>query len=220
MQHGISVEIVAILDTPCEVTFHLVADTLKDRDYVQLHKVNYRDLGLSRNTGIAIASGEIICVLDGDDLYSKNFLEGGLNHLYKCGDQTVVKPELVISFGNKYEVLQHLDQTSNDFFPETMFVRNYWCSWGIARKKLFLDFPYQPTGATGFGYEDWQWHCEVIANGITIRPAPTTAAFYRRKNNGLLSTTLQNSAIIRPSSLFSSKHIQPIVPSEKHIFFY
>lgn len=207
MQKGITNELVIVLDRACVETKQTVRRQTCDDSTVNILEVDNGDLGLSRNDGLDAARGEIICIVDGDDLYSPNWIERTVTCLRDYGTRAVVHPELAISFGAKYEVFRMIDQSDPAYDPAALFTINYWCSWVSGFRDTFLSVPYGATGNTGFGYEDWHWNCAIIVAGFEHRIAPGVAGFYRRKEAGLCALHQQQSAIIRKTEIFSGRFI-------------
>jgi glycosyltransferase involved in cell wall biosynthesis len=198
---GITTEYVWILGSCNEETKAVVMSHPAKSGNVQIIEVD-QDLGESRNSGISIANGTAIAVLDGDDYYSTNWIERAWHCLKEYGDNSIIHPEFVVCFGSHSAYCRQTDQ---DYNNSSLLMGNCWTSWSFALRSTYQCYPYAKTSPlqTGFGYEDWHWNCEMIAYNYTHRLAPKTVGFYRRKVSSLVTTTTGTNAIIPPSRLFS-----------------
>lgn len=198
---GISTEYVWILGSCNQETKEVVMNHPARLGNVQIIEVD-QDLGESRNSGISIANGTAIAILDGDDYYSTNWIERAWHYLKEYGADSIIHPEFVISFGSHSAYCRQTDQ---DYDKTNLLMGNFWTSWSFALRSTYQRYPYAKTSPkeTGFGYEDWHWNCEIIAHDYKHRLAPETVGFYRRKASSLVSTTVNTSAIIPPSRLFA-----------------
>ncbi|WFO52669.1 glycosyltransferase family 2 protein [Aeromonas veronii] len=205
----------------CEYIFVLDCCDSQTKNILQCHpvfkkcqctiiEVKNRDLGASRNDGISQANGKVIAVLDGDDYFSENWLERGWFYLHEYGKETILHPEFVINFGAHRAYCWQVEQCGEYYQESGLLSGNFWTSWTIAFKEVYVSCPYQVTrpSATGFGYEDWHWNCETIANGYKHRLAWGTIGFYRRKKQSLVNSTFSSGAIIPKSKLFDFSHVK------------
>lgn len=199
---GISTEYVWVLDSISEETKEVLMRHPTRSKNVQIIEVSHRDLGQSRNSGISIANGTAIAILDGDDYYSTNWIERAWHYLKEYGDDSIIHPEFVVTFGAHSAYCRQTDQ---DYEAASLLMGNCWTSWSFALRSTYQRYPYAKTSPlqTGFGYEDWHWNCEITAYNYTHRLALETVGFYRRKASSLITTTTGTNAIIPPSHLFS-----------------
>jgi hypothetical protein len=207
---GITTEYVWVLDTVDHDTRKIISAHPAARERTRMIEVAHGDLGRSRNAGIAQARGRAVAILDGDDYYSTNWIEGALRALRDDGPGAIIHPEMVVNFGEITSYGWHIDQTGTDYDRAGLLANNYWTSWTVACREVYERVPYIELGAhdRGFGYEDWHWNCETIAAGFVHRIAPGTVGFYRRKKLSLVAATTHVGAVIPPTSLFSKKHMQ------------
>jgi glycosyltransferase involved in cell wall biosynthesis len=177
------------------------------RDGDVLHRIEMLDLSLCRNYAIDRARGEYVAILDGDDLFSENWLAQAVQTIVEHGPATIVHPQLLIAFGTWNAYWEQLDQTDARFLPETLVSFNHWNACTVARREVFMRCPYvyARVGESGFGFEDWHWNCETIAQGYVHRVVPQTFRLERRKASGSLNVAHQShAAILRPSPFFDS----------------
>jgi len=210
LAEGIHTEFVAVLDCADAETREIVLNSpvLGGDDTVL--EVDNRDLGLSRNSGIQAARADLIGVFDGDDYYSANWLAEALSTLRLRTGNVVVHPEYQVSFGTAHCIARPVDMDEELDYPLVSCLAVHpWTACAFGTREMFLEFPYGATNArqSGFGFEDWHWNLELLAHGYRHVSAAGTAHYYRRKAASLLTDTIANNAIIRPSRFFSSgKH--------------
>jgi glycosyltransferase involved in cell wall biosynthesis len=204
---GSTVELVMTLDGDDAETERVVSSHPVLREGDRLHRIHVSDLSLSRNHAIGQARGEFIAILDGDDLFSANWIADAVAMIEREGPHTIAHPQLLIAFGAWHAYWQQIDQTDPRFLPETLVTLNHWNACTVARREVFVDCPYQVArvGESGFGFEDWHWNCETIARGHVHRVVPHTFRMERRKAEGSLNVAhQQHAAILRPSPFFDS----------------
>jgi glycosyltransferase involved in cell wall biosynthesis len=204
---GISIEYVWVLDAINDETRKVLMTHPAATSNVQILEVMHRDLGASRNSGIQIARGTAIAILDGDDYFSTNWIERAWCYLNKYGDDAILHPEFVVNFGAHLAYCWQVDQAGSNYEQDGLLAHNLWTSWTLAKRSVYLECPYSVTHPlqTGFGYEDWHWNCETVASGYEHRLVPETIGFYRRKKSSLVTLTTASGAIIPPTRLFSRK---------------
>lgn len=204
-RNGLSVEFVITLDNSSEETRRVVTEHPDLRSIDQVHEVSFRDLSTCRNFAVEHARGRYIGTFDGDDYWSENWITRCVESIIDEGESRIFHPEVTIAFGAWNAFWWQVDQLSEDYREGTLLTMNYWNACAFAGKRVFEYCPYHVSrvGEAGFGYEDWHWNCETIAEGYVHRPALGTARFERRKEGGSLNVAHQRAgAIIRPTKLF------------------
>ena len=201
---GITTEYVWVLDAVNDDTRNVLMAHPVVAGNVQIVEVAHCDLGASRNSGIQVARGEAVAILDGDDYFSTNWIERAWFYLKEYGDRAILHPEFVINFGAHAAYCWQVDQAGQHYDYDGLLVNNYWTSWTFAKRSVYLSCPYTVTRPlqTGFGYEDWHWNCETVALGYEHRLALGAVGFYRRKRTSLVTSTNELGAIIPPTHLF------------------
>ena len=204
---GVSVELVAVLDSADAETACIVRNHPVIRGADQIVEVQHRDLGDARNAGVQSATGEFCAMLDGDDYVSANWFGTALDRVLTAPVPVVVHPEYVVAYGRVDCVTRYLDFLEQPYPSLNCLKVHPWVSAVLARREVFLDTPYQRTDVreTGFGYEDWHWNLEVWAEQRIMHTlARRTALFYRTKPHSMLTDMDAMNAIIRPSKFFTS----------------
>jgi len=196
---GLTVEGKIVLDRPDAATRMQFASVASRYEIVV---TDHGDLGLARNSAVAAANGTFISFLDGDDLWSANWLVAAHQ---RCADEpqaTVAHSEVNIVFGEQRLLWWHVDSRSPLFDPDFLRFNNYWDAMAFAATEIFRRYPQAATNLPlGYGYEDWHWNCVTLSAGIDHRPALGTAHFKRRRKGSLLAMTNAANSIPLPTPL-------------------
>ena len=203
---GIATELILVLDNADSVTSTVIMNHEKlQGEEVVLHVKN-GDLATTRHDGIHAAIGTYICLVDGDDLISRSYIQNHFKAARDYGDNAIIHPEIVVNFGMYNAFNWQVDQMGQYFDKNNLLLVNPWVSAVFAHKSIFNQIPQRhiDTAKTGFGYEDWCWNCETVAAGFPHRLAWGAAYFYRRKFSGSMnSNSLSNRAIMPKNNLFT-----------------
>ena len=211
-ERGLSVEWVIVLDSADAETVRVAKNHPSLRPSDTLLYVDNRSLSKSRNDGIATAKGDIIAILDGDDYYTRNFLFAAAKEAAE-NPNCVVHPHHIVSFGVLTSIQTLLDQREHpEVDAAAMVFQHPYISTAVARKSVFEELPYILI-KDGFGFEDWHFNCEAMANGYKHTVAYDSFMFYRRKANGMLAS--MRHSIMPPSKLFTQEYINKIPRREK-----
>lgn len=173
-------ELIAVADRPSEATVSVLthyADRLQ-----RIIEVEVVDLGLARNAGVAAAQGELILFLDGDDLWSGNWVGAAWSTHCASSRAVILHPEYAVCFGARLELLVHSDWRDSDFDARGLAVRNRWISLCGVRREILLEYPIPPADLERrFGFEDWSWYAQLVARGMRHVTVPGTVHFIRLK---------------------------------------
>ena len=101
-----NIEIVIIADNPDKDTRQIL--NLIDKS-IKVHEVRYCDLSSSRNFGIKNTVGEYIAFLDGDDIWSHNWLESAISFASKS---VILHPEYNFFFGTEHFIQRHIGMSN------------------------------------------------------------------------------------------------------------
>jgi len=198
-RQGFSVECLLAFDTPsdaCRAFFDQPA-------YARWTKCEFRfrDQGKTRNTAIADARGRWVALLDGDDLFSENWLTEALKLLSDAEAQNrrvVVHPELNWIFDAGQFVFAKPNQSDALFSSFYFSCANYYDALCVAPRQAWIDHPYPDRAVKdGFAYEDWQWGVETLAAGWVHVTAPNTIIFKRRRDSSQTHESRSNTVMIR-----------------------
>lgn len=200
---GIALELVIVLDRPtpkiCEIAAKTQPMGFKRKQVIQ---VDNGSLGLSRNDGAAVASGEWLFLQDADDLISYNGLAGLFFSAQRHGPRSLHVCDTLVAFGLDAHVASYFDSdviTPIPFVDSHPFVSRICCHHSLIAQQPFIDLRL----TRGYAYEDWFFNSEALAKGYTFHSAPETIFFYRQRANGLLrQANIISARQIPPSKLF------------------
>lgn len=219
---GFSVETLVVLDKPDQETRELLSKYKENEELLidKIYEISEGSLGAARNYGIQKANGQFICFMDGDDLCSENWI---VEACIQCKSdlKTIAHPEINIFFDKDIHWWRHLDQMSNHFRATEFIYHNYWTALTFAHKSVYESLNYHVfTPSSGFGFEDWHWNCETIANGFIHKVIPETSHFIRKKNpaSSLNFLAASSNCLIPPTKLFRSCNQKKDQSEEKLIF--
>lgn len=190
-QPDVTVEVVIVADRADEETNRIIgeraAQMIADGIVVVVVAVENGDLGASRNDGVRTARGEIVSILDGDNLVSSTWLAASLAVIERAGPTAVVHPEVIASFGARTTLWWSQSTQDADFTDVYLATVNYWDACVTAHRSIFEAVPYLTLRPSdGFGPEDWAWNISTIDRGFEHVVAAETALFYRTSENSLL----------------------------------
>lgn len=193
---GKTVEVIVILDRADDMTCAILTRGLGG--IARIVETDEGDPGQARNRGTDHARGEYICFLDGDDLWSYNWLA----EAYRLVEQ---RPDVVahshcnIVFGREKNIWWHIDSEGPLFDPNYLEWANYWDVMAFARTEIYRRFRFFPNDLkTGFGHEDWHWNCVTIAAGIAHKPVANTMHFKRRREGSVSAIVNERLGTVRP----------------------
>lgn len=185
-EHGATVELLAVLDRPDAATlavFHNFARAV-GRGFRTV-VVDNGDLGLTRNSATVEAQGDYIAFCDGDDIWSENWLWEFYSAAFRGPANAIYHPQLNYFFGDvEYQFLrEHLSTDDVRFDPDEITQFNSWSALCAASRETLLQYPYRPVGG-GFGFEDWMFNLDTLADGCPHFRVANTMHFIRVKPAG------------------------------------
>ena len=180
--NGLSVETIVILDSNDSLTEEFIKTNCHPD--TQVVHIAVGDVALARNHAITIAHGDYLAILDGDDLWSRNWLSAAYSAASKTYGLIAWHPEVNVFFGENQKLFFHRDSTENEFISKHLIASNYWTALSFGRSSIYKKFQYPAENlANGFAYEDWQWNIETFMGGIPHKIVPQTTHFIRTKTN-------------------------------------
>jgi glycosyltransferase involved in cell wall biosynthesis len=176
---GLAVEMLVVLDKPDEGTREMLVEVATHG--ARLLEVSYGDQAPVRNHAVRESDGRFIAFLDGDDLWTENWLVAA-HELCAANVRTIAHPYADWIFGEQRGLWLPPDQTDPEFEPATLRVTNAWDALSFAPCEAYLDHPFQARDlAQGYAFEDWLWNLETIASGYVHRVVPDTIHFKRSR---------------------------------------
>ncbi len=188
------------LDRPDDLTQQLFEKHAEGHGSV--HVVDFGDQGKVRNAAVELAEGRYTAFLDGDDLWSSDWLVQALDFLADKPDTHIAHPAYNYFFEKQATIFCHVDQESDDFRPDLMRVGNYWDALCVCPTEIYREFPfYDRDLAGGWAYEDWYWNCQTVAGGKIHKVVPDSVLFKRRQKQSQTIRASVNKSLIKASPL-------------------
>jgi glycosyltransferase involved in cell wall biosynthesis len=127
-----------------------------------------------------------------------------------------VHPEYHIVFDAKNLIWRQLSSSDVKFHIEDLFEFNHWDTVCAARKEILSEHSFESTDTdSGFGFEDWLFNCQTLAEDIEHHVVPNTVHFTRVKKTGSrLAYDNQSDRLIRPTKLFEPVRISRMLEEE------
>ncbi len=182
---GLQVETLVVLDRADRLTADALTAAFNGN--ARFMETDTGDPGQARNAGIAAAAGLCTAFLDGDDLWSANWLSSAWA-LNRERPDAVLHPHVLMSFGDRRHIYLHVDSESPGFDSGYLSWMNYWDSMSFARTGVYRKFPFKANDLQlGFGHEDWHWNALTLARGVPHKPVPGTMHFKRARGGSQMS---------------------------------
>ena len=196
---GHSVERILALDNPTDATSdYFEQPAFGGWDRRLLHE---GDPGRIRNAIVPETQGRFVAFLDGDDLFSENWLASGVTVLKEAeavGARVIAHPELNVIFDGGTQLNHNLAQDSPLFTPYFLYVRNCYDTLCLTPREAHLAVPYgQRDIKGGISREDWQFGVETMARGWRHVVVPDTIIFKRRRDFSMMVESTGRGALLR-----------------------
>jgi glycosyltransferase involved in cell wall biosynthesis len=140
------------------------------------------DPGAVRNAAVAAATGEYVAFLDGDSLWSENWLTAAHALCAAEPGALIAHPEIHWFWEQGRELYFPPDQDEPGFDPAVLRFGNCWDSQALAATSVYRAVPFPEAGEeTTPGQLDWDWSAATLAAGLRHRVVPATINFRRRR---------------------------------------
>lgn len=193
---GLRSEIILVLDRSTASTRAVLETALGEKAVII--QTDEGDPGQARNRGIDIARGACAAFLDGDDLWSRNWLTEAWKQIERQ-PRTIAHSACNITFGRESNLWWHIDSEGPFYDPLYLEWANYWDAMSFARTDIYRSHPFRRNDLKlGFGHEDWHFNCATIAAGIAHKPVPRTIHFKRRRSRSQMSLVAQSGSVRWP----------------------
>lgn len=182
---------------------------------LEVFENNFGEPSQSRNYAINKAKGKYVCLMDGDDLFSENWLVDAYRIQEKSKDDIILHPECNLTFGIDEQPRLWRMKNSFDYDTDILILlgRNRWCSGTFLKRGVAKKYPYKK--AVGcYGFEDWHYNCETRAHGIKHDVVPGSVLFYRVRNGSTYSKHTGENTTIAYTSAFDLENMQKIYKEE------
>lgn len=197
---GLSVEKLLLLDRADKYTGAIFQGL--DQSDVTIIETDFGDQGKVRNLAANKANGKYIAFIDGDDLWSDNWLCEAHMLLEGFGEMGIAHPEFNWFFGGVSSLMINVDQESEQYEEDFLRHANYWDAMCMARTSTHIAHPYcERRIKAGFAFEDWHWNCETITAGFIHKIVPDTIHFKRRRANSQTIEASGNRSLMPETAL-------------------
>jgi glycosyltransferase involved in cell wall biosynthesis len=167
----------------------------------QVLEIDAGDPGLNRNATLASAKGRLVTIADADDMVAPDLLTLTIAAADEFGPQTLVVPQWLICFGTEELVVENLPL--HEVGARSLFGAHPSTSRICGHRAALEGRRYPATRpGTVYGFEDWHFNAEAVADGFDIRPAQGAVLFVRRRDDGRLATDRRAAVDVSPSRLF------------------
>lgn len=211
---GITYEVIAHVDNGDNKTRKCI-DVVKEKLGLRVFENGFGEPAQSRNFAVKKAKGKYVCLMDGDDLFSENWLIDAYNLQEETNDEIILHPEYNITFGLGEQPRLWRMKDSFDMNEDILILlgRNRWCSGTFLKSDVAERIPYEE--AVGcYGYEDWHYNCETRAKGIKHNVVPRSILFYRVRKGSTYSRHTGQNTTIKYTSAFDLDNMKRIYKSE------
>lgn len=202
---GKTAEVIINLDNCDETTGRIISEL--SRNDFQILQTNFGDPSLARNFIVRNAIGDYVTLLDGDDLWSENWVtQSLLMAKNETTNKTILHPEFLYLFSESdFEIhsastqpnprvishfLMHESTVHKNNAELWLKLDNLWSANSFAARQIFLDFPFiENEMSTGTGIEDWSFNFETTHHGISHQVVQGTLHMIRMKDSGSQNKT-------------------------------
>ena len=191
------IEVVIVNDASTDMTAQYLDWIVKQDKRVKVI-TNHKNLGRSesRNVGNMQASGDIICVLDADDLATPDRAEKTIKALKKadfCYGNAITMSAMGEALNQikceDFILSKALEKKENGIVHSTV---------GYT-KKVALHYPYRDGEIAKLGIDDWDMQIRAAVGGVVFQRIPSVIAAYRLTSSQICAIR-DNEAVLKCKS--------------------
>ena len=199
-QQGVNFDKTIVMDRPSVKTKDIVLKLASEHQYSVI-ECDFGDQGLVRNHVVNEVAGAYIAFLDGDDLWSENWLLTAYNLSKKMTKIGVVYPEFNWFFEGSNNILLQNDHESSRFDAEALRAVNLWDALCFCPKQVYQKYPFSSRKIDkGYAYEDWNWNRRLSEGGMPQLIAKDTIIFKRRRKGSQGAYAEQRGVVAEPTA--------------------
>lgn len=214
-ENQLNIEVIVSLDNPSIETLNYL-DNSEFKNEIKIYKNNFQDVALSRNFASEKAIGKYIAFLDGDDLFGETWLLHSYKKAEEYGNECVLHPEYYISFGAKSLIWKRISSIDPSFRYGSLLSFNPWDATIFLHRSVMDKFKFRECPRnSGWGYEDYDFFCNTLGNGISHLITPETVVFIRVKTEGSrLSEHSSSNSTLQANKLFEPNVLRELLKEE------
>lgn len=216
---GISILIQIHLDKPDLLTENIANEFIEKNENSKSYLNQFGDPSASRNFLIENTKTKYTLFVDGDDLFTENFIKSGYRVAEDFKQPCVVSAEDIVKFDESVDLCIFREEATTDKpgIKSAVFEMNLFISQNFVSTEIFKDCKYEPNKGN-YGFEDWHWNTKVLSRGYEFLVAKDTVFFYRQKpaHKSVLKKNVNSNTVIRPTALFDPEYFITL-PHDKYI---
>lgn len=201
------------LDNADELTTEFAYQYARKHANVEVFNNKFGDLSASRNFLAAKSTAEYTLFVDGDDLFTENFIVEAYQVAKAFKKPCVVSAENIVKFSNEIDhIIFRCESTvENPDIKTALFEMNLFVSQNFVSTEIYKHVLYEPNEGN-YGFEDWHWNTKTVAAGFEFLIAPSTFFFYRQKpdDQSLLRQSVNSNTVIRKTALFAPQKFKSL----------
>uniref|UniRef100_A0A7C4RR22 Glycosyltransferase family 2 protein n=1 Tax=Desulfatirhabdium butyrativorans TaxID=340467 RepID=A0A7C4RR22_9BACT len=211
---GIDAELVLVLDRPDDATLRYT-ERYRRQERVRLVAVDFGDVGMARNEGIARSLGRWVSVMTPMHRMDEHWVVNAVCMLHKSSAERIARPEYLVVLGARHWVQRLIASHDAEFPTGSLLVTHvYRTGFCCAPQPVFEKFRY-PAAREPMEAEtiDWYWTCETLACGIGHVVVPQTVLFVHDSEGvSVENRSVDNhSALLQTSRLFDANTWKSVV---------
>lgn len=188
---------------------------------ISFYEVDFADPGLTRNYGIEKSSGEYTVLMDGDDLFSVNWLYDAYTMLEDFDGKKIARTEYFIPFGSdddKYNYYFHKEELSKVQDVIRHIATNPWEMMCMAKSEIFKSVKFFPKKDI-YRFEDFKYNCDLLYEGYENFIVPDTITFVRKRKGSVVEGDFYSSRFLAPTKMYQKEYLDSISESELDKFY-